>query len=85
MKNDFFKTLWTLRFEKMRKNEEDAAWKYQAVMDECLEEFGAKDETVMLLRQLVKEERGHSKMAEELIGICQRNHPEFNDVTECEL
>jgi len=82
MRNEYLKTLWTLRFEKLRRNEEEAAWKYQEVMNDCLEEFGARDETVLLLRQLVKEERSHARLAEELIRICRRNHPEFNALTE---
>lgn len=77
MKNEFLKTLWTLRFEKIKKGEEEAAWKYQEVLDECLENFGSHDETVRILHQLVAEERGHARMAEELLRICQKNHPEF--------
>ncbi len=76
MQNEYLKTLWTLRFEKMRKNEEEAAWKYQEALDRCLLEFGAQDLTVPLLGQLVREERIHEKLAEELIHICHRNHPE---------
>ncbi len=78
MKNEYLKTLWMLRFEKMKRNEEQAAWSYQEVLDECLIDFGKNDETISLLSQLVKEERIHATLAEELIKICQRNHPEFN-------
>ncbi len=67
-----------LRFEKMKQNEEQAAWSYQEILDECLVDFGKDDKTVSFLSQLVKEERAHTKLAEELIKICQRNHPEFN-------
>ena len=77
MKNEYLKTLWTLRFEKIKKNEEDAAWKYQEMLDQCLLDFGEGDESVALLRQLVREERAHAKLAEELIRICHQNHPEF--------
>ena len=76
MRNEYLKTLWMLRFEKMRKNEEDAAWKYQEVLDHCLWEFGKKNAVTPLLAQLVHEERIHEKLAEELIKICHRNHPE---------
>ncbi len=78
MRKEYLKTLWVLRFEKIRQGEEDAAWKYQEVLDQCLEEFGARDETVLLLQQLVREERGHARMAAELIRICQYNHPEVS-------
>ena len=77
MKNEYLKTLWALRFEKIKKGEEDAAWAYQEIMDECLARFGLESEIVQLLRQLVHEERVHAKLAEELIKICYHNHPEF--------
>ena len=76
MKNEFLKTLWMLRFEKIKKNEDDAAWKYQSILDQCLLEFGPDHEVNKLLALLVREERGHSKMAEELIKICFNSHPE---------
>lgn len=81
MRNEYLKTLWMLRFEKMKKTEEDAAWNYQKVLDQCLIDFGKDDEIVSMLRQLVKEERAHAHLAEELIRICHRNHPEFNSLT----
>ncbi len=77
MKTEYLKTLWTLRFEKMRKCEEQAAWGYQEILDRCLVDFGKEDETVKLLSQLVREERAHEKLAEELIKICYHNHPEL--------
>ena len=81
MRNEYLKTLWMLRFEKMKQNEDQAAWSYQEAVDECLESFGSEHECVLLLRNLVKEERMHAKLAEELIKICQRNHPEFNPLS----
>ncbi len=76
MKNEFLKTLWMLRFQKMKKNEEEAAWKYQEILDQCLTDF--KDEKLIVdnLRQLVREERAHERLAEELIQIVYQNHPE---------
>lgn len=76
MRNEYLKTLWMLRFEKMRKSEEEAAWNYQEMLDECLLNLGSDEQMVVLLRQLVREERGHTKMAEELIKICHQTHPE---------
>lgn len=76
MKIEFLKTLWLLRFEKMKKNEEQAAWKYQEILDQFLLEEKKDEEVVRLLGQLVHEERGHEKLAEELIKIGHRNHPE---------
>ena len=68
MKTEYLKTLWMLRFQKIRKNEEEAAWKYQEMFNRCLFEFG-KDELILpLLGQLVREERAHEKLAEELMA-----------------
>lgn len=77
MKTEYLKTLWMLRFEKMRKNEEEAAWKYQEVMNRLLVHLGRENPAVPLLEQLVREERAHEKLAEELVKICQQNHPEL--------
>ncbi len=77
MKNEYLKTLWMLRFDKMRKNEEQAAWAYQEILDECLKHLPKDEEVTQLFSQLVHEERSHAKLAEELIRICNRNHPEF--------
>lgn len=77
MRNEFLKTLWMLRFEKMKENEEGAAWKYQEILDECLMAFGEDDPIIAPLRQLVHDERMHTKLAEELTKICRQNHPEF--------
>ena len=77
MKNEFLKTLWMLRFEKMKQNEETAAWTYQEILDESLMTFGEKDQVIEPLRQLVRDERMHAKLAEELIRICRMNHPEY--------
>lgn len=77
MKIEFLKTLWMLRFEKMKENEEGAAWKYQEILDECLTAFGQNDPVIEPLRQLVHDERMHAKLAEELAKICRQNHPEF--------
>lgn len=77
MKNEYLKTLWSLRFEKMKKGEEEAAWKYQEILDRCLQGFDANDEVIKSLAQLVREERAHEKLAEELINICRETHPEL--------
>lgn len=77
MRNEFLKTLWLLRFEKIKKTEEEAAWNYQRILDQCLAEFGFGDEAVGLLGQLVRDERMHAALGEELIKICRWNHPEY--------
>lgn len=77
MRNQYLKTLWMLRFIKIKNNEEEAAWKYQQLLDEAILELGLSTEVIEYLTQLVREERAHSKMADELISICLANHPEF--------
>ncbi len=80
MKNEYLKTLWLLRFEKMRQSEEAAAWNYQDILDECLLLLGPEDPAIALLNQLRQEERCHAKMAEELIRICHQTHPEVGSL-----
>ena len=77
MKIEYLKTLWTLRFEKIKKTEEEAAWGYQEILDQLRESFGHDEEIVKLLERLVREERMHSKLGEELLQICRKTHPEY--------
>lgn len=81
MRNEFLKTLWLLRFEKIKKGEDEAAWRYQEILDKCLIELGADHEIIRLLSQIIREERIHAKHAEELVRICRRNHPECGELT----
>lgn len=76
MKNEYLKTLWMLRFEKIKRTEEEAAWNYQEILDCCLADFGPEDEAVVSLGQLVRDERMHAQLGEELIHICRQTHPE---------
>ncbi len=61
----------------MKESEEKAAWAYQDILDQCLLGLSAQDEVVGFLRELVREERDHTKLTEELLKICHRNHPEI--------
>lgn len=81
MEHEYLKTLWLLRFEKLRKIEESSAWAYQDLYDECLVALGPDHEILTMLRQLVKEERHHEKLAEELINICKNtfHHDDLNE------
>ena len=76
MRIEYLKTLWMLRFEKIKQNEEQAAWKYQELLDKCLVDLGSEHELIKLLSELVHDERHHAKLADELIHICHHNHPE---------
>lgn len=77
MQNEYLKTLWMLRFEKIKNAEEEAAWVYQEMLDRLLPKLGQDSFVVQSLATLVHEERVHEKLAEELIQICHRNHPEI--------
>ncbi len=80
MRPDFLKTLWMLRFEKIRDAEEEAAFKYQQLMDSIILLLGKDHETVKLLKRMVKDELNHGVIARELIEICDRNQPEIKVV-----
>ena len=84
MKLEYLKTLWVLRFKRMKKTEEEAAWGYQEILDRCLMGLSDHDSTIKLLQQLVKEERMHARLAEELIRIGHQNHPEVLSI-DCDL
>ncbi len=75
MDREFLKTLWVLRFEKMKRTEEAAAWTYQDLLDQCLVEWGQGSKPVEILSTLVREERGHAKLAERLLDILKN----YND------
>jgi len=77
MESSFLKDLWVLRFEKMKKGEEDAAWMYQELLDQCLTLLDKDHPVIPLLQMLVREERMHEKLAEQLIQISHNTHPEF--------
>ncbi len=81
MKMEFLKTLWTLRFEKIRDTEDDAAWRYQKLMDQVSLLLGAQHATVKVLKRLVQEELHHGQIARELVEICKKNHPDI-EVTD---
>ncbi len=76
VKNEYLKTLWMLRFEKIKKDEQGAVSAYQQIMEQCLLDFDQEHEVIEMLRRLVLEEKGHVKMSDELIKICLSNHPE---------
>ena len=77
MQIEYLKTLWMLRFEKLKKDEEEAAWKYQEILDQFLSETSKIEEVILLLTRLVREERAHEKLGEELIKIVHQSHPEY--------
>ena len=76
MQIDYLKTLWLLRFEKIKKAENEAAWAYQEVLDDCLLDLAPDDPVIEALKTLVREERMHAGLADELIRICRKTHPE---------
>lgn len=76
MKTEVLKTLWILRFEKMKRLEQEAAWTYQGILEAFLREPDDYPEEIKLLRELVQDEKSHTLLAEELIRISRLTHPE---------
>ena len=69
MNREFLKTLWQLRFEKMKKTEESSAWNYQELLNQVLVEWGPQSKAAEILATLVREERAHEKLADKLLNI----------------
>ncbi len=69
MDREFLKTLWQLRFEKMKKTESDSAWNYQAHLNQAMAEWGPDSKPVEILSTLVREERAHEKLVDKLLNI----------------
>lgn len=81
MEAEYLKTLWMLRFEKIKRGEEHAVESYTELAAKCEALFGEDQPAVHLLRQLILEERGHVRLAEELIRICSKTHPECESLS----
>ena len=77
MQSEYLKQLWTLRFEKIRQNEEEAAANYQKILDQICVTDHDDAEIVALLEKLVREEKIHARLAQELIRICLEHYPEL--------
>lgn len=78
---EYLKSLWTLRFEKMKTLESDSAWNYQELLDECLSETEPDLKIVQVLQMLIKEEKQHAKIAEELLRVCRENYPQVQSLS----
>ena len=72
MDRQFLKTLWHLRFEKMKKTEDASAWNYQELLNQVLVEWGSQSKSAEILTTLVREERAHGKLAEKLLDILKK-------------
>jgi len=81
MKTEYLKTLWTLRFEKIKKCETEASEAYEQLAARSAVILGADHPAVQMLRQLVQEENVHARLAESLIRICHETHPECENLS----
>ncbi len=71
MKREFYRELWSLRFNRMLKLEEKSIVDYQALLDECKKHF--KDHSIVThLTKLVADEEKHAMLVGELIEILNR-------------
>ena len=80
MKDEYLKTLWMLRFEKVKRGEDHAVETYHEIMERCAEAFGEEDLAVSILGRLVTEEKAHAMLAEKMMQICFQTHPEFEAI-----
>ena len=78
---EYLKSLWTLRFEKMKSLESNSAWTYQEMLDECLSDSETDTKVVGILQMLIKEEKQHTRIAEELLHICRENYPQVGSLS----
>ena len=71
MDRRLYRELWALRFKKMLELERGAAREYQAMLDEC--KTKNKNHSIEPhLERLVKDEKKHAHLVEELIEILNR-------------
>jgi rubrerythrin len=71
MDNRFYKELWSLRFEKMLKLENDSVVAYQALLKETKKHF--KNHSIVAhLERLITDEKKHALLVEELIHILEK-------------
>ncbi len=71
MDRKLYKELWRMRFEKMLKLEEQAAFDYQELLDECR----AKHEQHPIephLERLIVDEKKHARLVRELLTILEK-------------
>jgi len=71
--HEFLKTLWQLRFEKMKKTEASSAWNYQELLNQVLVEWGPQSKPAEILATLVREERAHERLADKLLDILKND------------
>ncbi len=64
--------LWQLRFEKMLANEEESLLLYKALLREY-DHLLAGSRIKHIIRQIMREEAGHVKIAERLLEIVRQN------------
>ena len=71
MQRKLYKELWSLRFRKMLMLEEQSMTDYQSLLEEC--QNGCDDSSVAPhLRQLIRDEKKHVSLVQELINITNR-------------
>ena len=68
MERRFYKELWRLRFNKMLVLEKKSAVDYKALLDECRKKY--KNHPIEAhLERLIKDEKRHATLVEELARI----------------
>ncbi len=70
MQRKLYKELWTMRFQKMLKLEEQSITDYESILKECKGKKKSVLETD--LKQLILDEKKHAKLVRELLSIVNR-------------
>ena len=70
MQRKLYRELWTMRFQKMLKLEEQSIVDYTSVLKECKGKGNTVFETN--LKKLILDEKKHAKLVKELLNIVDR-------------
>jgi len=70
MQRKLYKELWTMRFQKMLKLEEQSITDYGSILKECKGKKNSVLETD--LKKLILDEKKHAKLVRELLSIVNR-------------
>lgn len=72
MQRKLYKELWTMRFQKMLKLEEQSVEDYGALLKESKLKYRSATQLQDHLKQLIVDEKKHAKLVRELLSIVDR-------------
>lgn len=71
MKRRFYRELWSQRFKKMLKLENEAAAEYEKLLEECRSHFD-RHPVIPHFERLIADEKRHAGLVEELLRMLAR-------------